>query len=228
MKKSALLIAFCVLAFVSCKKNPVTEPLKNVSRGTRRVSHYPIDATTRSYSYFKPGTYWIYKDSLSGYTDSVYVTHLDQGTSIQDSYNDTCDWFDVSTRSSFSGEKHIISVHRQAFYTIAISSHAFDTSGIDPQISVIDYKDSVYSTISSNYLNFPYVIETYNPCSVYLVENNVTLFTLNSVVIQDVLQIYNKPGTLRFLAPKYGLLRKVVNMSNPYAVWNLIRCHIIQ
>ena len=34
----------------------------------------PVDAGLKSNFSYKPGSYWIYKDSVSGATDSVYVT----------------------------------------------------------------------------------------------------------------------------------------------------------
>jgi hypothetical protein len=36
-----------------------------------------VDSATRQHFAFKPGSYWIYKDSVSGRVDSCYVTKLD-------------------------------------------------------------------------------------------------------------------------------------------------------
>jgi hypothetical protein len=36
-----------------------------------------VDSATRQHFLFKPGSYWIYKDSVSGRVDSCYVTKLD-------------------------------------------------------------------------------------------------------------------------------------------------------
>lgn len=37
--------------------------------------HIPIDADVLAHFNYKPGTYWIYRDSLSGQVDSFYVTY---------------------------------------------------------------------------------------------------------------------------------------------------------
>jgi hypothetical protein len=59
-----LLIAFCSL--LACRKN--------------NVPHYPINAALKVAFSFKPGTYWIYQDSLSGEIDSFYVENMVSGT----------------------------------------------------------------------------------------------------------------------------------------------------
>ena len=47
------------MGFTGCKKNPV----------------YKVDPALKATFSYQPGTYWIYKDSLSGRTDSFYVTN---------------------------------------------------------------------------------------------------------------------------------------------------------
>ncbi len=59
MKNITLSLLTIILIFSACKKN----------NGTI----VPVDAGLKSSFNYKPGSYWIYKDSLSGATDSVYV-----------------------------------------------------------------------------------------------------------------------------------------------------------
>ncbi|MBC7861932.1 MAG: hypothetical protein IAF38_03100 [Bacteroidia bacterium] len=60
------------LFFYSCKKDDPNSNVKNWG-----TVYAPQDI--KDLSYFKPGTYWIYKDSLSGQIDSVYVTDIAEG-----------------------------------------------------------------------------------------------------------------------------------------------------
>jgi hypothetical protein len=57
-------IAFIFFFFTSCRKK--YEPVNT----TETV---PVSSEIQSWCLFKPGTYWIYKDSVSGREDSVYV-----------------------------------------------------------------------------------------------------------------------------------------------------------
>lgn len=49
------------VAFAACKKSGSTTIV-------------PVDAGLKSQFNFKPGSYWVYRDSVSGETDSAYVT----------------------------------------------------------------------------------------------------------------------------------------------------------
>ena len=62
MKTNGLLIIFIIfiLSVFSCKKND-------------ELSHYPINSDLKSAFNYLPGTYWIYRDSISGEIDSFAV-----------------------------------------------------------------------------------------------------------------------------------------------------------
>jgi len=61
MKKAAFLVAIiCMMTMHSCKKN--NNPVVNVNAALKAAFNY------------MPGTYWIYKDSISGRVDSFFVT----------------------------------------------------------------------------------------------------------------------------------------------------------
>ncbi|MBK7183414.1 MAG: hypothetical protein IPH89_10985 [Bacteroidetes bacterium] len=65
MKKTILILISVLSVFVSCQYE--YEPYFAVPEQAIQLE----DLT--AYSYFKTGTYWIYKDSASGVEDSVYV-----------------------------------------------------------------------------------------------------------------------------------------------------------
>jgi len=62
MKYATLVVLAVLIIFSGCKKNP--------GNGTQIV---PIEAGLKANFGYQPGTYWIYKDSVSGETDSAYV-----------------------------------------------------------------------------------------------------------------------------------------------------------
>jgi hypothetical protein len=53
------------------------------------ITHYPINASLKAAFNYKVGSYWIYRDSISGMIDSFYVTDntYSNGTSPGDSYS---------------------------------------------------------------------------------------------------------------------------------------------
>jgi hypothetical protein len=57
----------CLLLFSCRKKNATVGPIPIV----------PVNDSLIKYYYYKPGTYWIYKDSLSGQVDSFAVEAVD-------------------------------------------------------------------------------------------------------------------------------------------------------
>jgi len=56
----ATVLCICITGMYSCKKNS-------------GIPHYTIDADLKTAFDFKPGTYWIYRDSISGRVDSFAV-----------------------------------------------------------------------------------------------------------------------------------------------------------
>ena len=60
MKNVVLSLLAIALVFAACKKNKTTI--------------VPVDAGLKSSFNYKTGSYWIYKDSISGAIDSIYVT----------------------------------------------------------------------------------------------------------------------------------------------------------
>ena len=53
-----------------------------------RKTNYPVNSDLKSSFSYKPGTYWIYRDSISGEMDSFYVTeqHLDNYKNEAENY----------------------------------------------------------------------------------------------------------------------------------------------
>ncbi len=95
IRLSFLFFVIC-LAIVSCKKEK-EDPYQN----------HMLAQETFDYGYFKVGTYWIYKDSITGAEDCVYVFYnYTQIDTIPENNSYEYDpglynWFDVKCHSTF-------------------------------------------------------------------------------------------------------------------------------
>lgn len=60
MKGPSFVVCFCsLILYIGCSKSE---------------THFPVDPYLINNFNYKPGTYWVYKDSLSGVEDSFFVT----------------------------------------------------------------------------------------------------------------------------------------------------------
>lgn len=96
-----LLIAYAFLltvSFTACEKEPPIPPGPTPDITPQAVYDY---------GFFKPGTYWIYEDSLTGSRDSVYVIYVKQGKDtldvLQGDGPKIYDRFEVKMYSTFEG-----------------------------------------------------------------------------------------------------------------------------
>jgi hypothetical protein len=106
-------LIFLFLFFYSCKKD---EPTNIKNWGT---VYAPQDI--KDLSYFKPGTFWIYKDSLSGQIDSVYVLAVDEGTQVvtadmKRGYTGNFEYYSIQMKSSLDTFNYFNYFH--GFYII--------------------------------------------------------------------------------------------------------------
>ena len=99
-----LFISICLTGCQKCKKKQ-PEPDLGFSS--------PVNTDLYAYAYFKPGTYWVYQDSISGILDSVYITFANKGTYTngdaevaQGYYRGTFSWFSCDAISSYDHYKY--------------------------------------------------------------------------------------------------------------------------
>ena len=113
MKKilTVLIIAVAGFCLLSCKK-------KN------NVQQVPVNDSLKAAFNFKPGTYWIYKDSLSGAIDSFAVT------------SNTDDFITVSTGTNNSASQEGI--------VIMITEHSISPATADTQLWKFYYAENMF------------------------------------------------------------------------------------
>lgn len=96
-----LLLYMPVLFLISCRKDPNATGGSGTNYGVM-----PIPQNLMDYSYFKPGTWWVYVDSISGQRDSLYVSSASQGyDTIKESagygYTGIFGWFNLRYYNSY-------------------------------------------------------------------------------------------------------------------------------
>ncbi|WP_303309545.1 hypothetical protein [Hymenobacter sp. BT730] len=108
MRKSILaflwLLALPLLATTCHKPQPEPEAV-------------PLPAELKAYTRFRPGTYWIYQDSVTGRLDSTWVVSLKDN--VYREYDHIDEWvpmkhevFGLRTRSAWGGTDVVYSVNR--------------------------------------------------------------------------------------------------------------------
>ncbi len=81
MKSANLAIFVPVIALASC--------------GKPKLETNPVNPALKADFNYKPGTYWIYRDSISGMIDSFYVTSNVAGTTVNEGANYSVDFITI-------------------------------------------------------------------------------------------------------------------------------------
>lgn len=219
-----LFAIICVTAFQGCKKDKNAEPEKGFSA--------QVNPDLYAYAYFKPGTYWVYQDSISGAIDSVYVTFANKGTYTngdaevaQGLYRGTFNWFTCNAISSYDHYKYQNwmdqssevngsppTVNRERFIMPGSGNKNGQTihiATILPGQHLTSYPDYIYYTFFyNNYIVFGNLV------------SSVQKWLNKKSMIDD------KQDTYYYLAKNVGIIRREQLDSNK--TWNLVRYHINQ
>ena len=189
-----------------------------------------IPQEVKDYTFFKEGTYWIYKDSASGIEDSVYVYYSYQEydtLSANNSYGlapGIYEWFEVKTRSEFYHYDYYYNLNSSfiSYSPLHVSvfrekSKPGDYVGATvcfiypPTIGITSYWYNDVTTVNNFYGNYNIGGNTYS--------NVVNIYETKNVTEND-------QKTHLFFAKNFGLVRK--ELIDSLQVWNMIRKNIIQ
>ena len=215
-------IAFLILAFCSCctdKEGGDPEPLPVID-APQEVKDYII---------FKPGTYWIYKDSTTGTEDSVFVYDFIEGHDTLYPNNAPAgiyEWFQVSTSSALDGYDYYYK-----YYADNIIEHPnYMVTVIREKLKPGDYVGEILCFIFPPNVGYVAYWGPYDVASVYQYFDSYILDNLsfqNTIEIHETVNITeNDQRTNFFFGKNYGIVRKELLDSN--RVWNLTRCNIVQ
>jgi hypothetical protein len=207
----------------SCKRSP--EPIDH-------GFNQPVNPDLYAYAYFKPGTYWVYQDSVSGILDSVYITFANKGTYTNGDkevakglYRGTFSWFTCDAISSYDHYRYrnwmdqsyevngsAPTVYRERY----IMPGSGNINGETIHISIVAIGEQLTS-----YPGYIYFESFYNILNINSnIFQNIQKWLNNKSMIDD------KQNTKYFISKNIGIIRREQLDSN--RTWNLIRYHIIQ
>lgn len=219
-----LFISIYLVSFFSCKKDAKTEPDTGFNT--------PVNTDLYAYAYFKPGTYWVYQDSISGILDSVYVTSAYKGTYTngdaevaQGYYRGTFSWFTSDAISSYDHYRY------QNWM-----DQSYEVNGGPPIVNRERYimpgsGNKNGQTIHTAIVDLGTTLYTY-PDKVIFLENHPNFTVLNSSFayvqkwVNKRSMIDNEQDTYYYIAKNVGIVRREQLDSN--RTWNLIRYNIVQ
>ncbi len=226
MKYFLIIVCFFIFASLGCSK---------------KYRDVPVDAKLKSAFYFKVGTSWVYKDSISGFVDSFYVTESHD------------DFFSTTDGSNLSIENIAIRVIEVNIFPLPIISdtHTWIFNYVQNVISLQYAEPKIYSgTVDfTPFVNFPYKnpIEAVGLTSPYIVncslDNTYDTMVINGNPYYKVAKVHQFANILHngyltntykfddvfWIAPNIGLVKIALNHSdvNYYRIWELIRCKIV-
>lgn len=224
MKKLAylLLISVCLTACQKCKKQP--KPELGYSG--------PVNHDLYAYAYFKPGTYWVYQDSISGILDSVYITYANSGTYTngdaevaQGYYRGTFNWFKCDAISSYDHYKYENWMDQSC-----------EVNGSAPTVNRVKIQMSGSGNGGGTTINTA-IVTVGKSLGVFLdyvtYEKYYDLFVVKSKGFPATQKWYNynsncddDQNAYYFIAKNVGIIRREQLDSN--RTWNLIRYNIVQ
>ena len=214
-KMKCILIGISLLGIVllsTCKKAPAAH-------------HDPIDSFLVANFNFKPGTYWIYKDSLTSEEDSFFVIDY-VFSSKQNSSNSTglADYISYDILQ-YNNKKDTISRWRMGMIYNEYGLYYFDKSG--NMLMINDY-----------FLITPYQIGLleYNDADSGYVTSTNSYYTVKSILYYDVVIFNHKTGN-NPLYPHYdntyyvstgiGIIKMDLNQDT-HNIWELERYKIVR
>jgi len=214
-----LLISFCSL--LACKKN--------------NVPHYPINAALKAAFSFKPGTYWIYQDSLSGEIDSFYVEGFASGTYSSANPSYTYDAIGVTIRECHDDDPNNIDSSQWGFglqqNTLAINDweKPYYSSGLsyEPYDYYYNYSGIDYSLAFS--MGYSYQNDTV----IVLNSININTTQFNNVSCAHFsgnTTVTSKFSDYIFIDSTVGMIKIILDHPNDsvYRNYNILRWKIIK
>ncbi len=212
MRRTFIFSVFLIVCY-SCRKEKETQP----------IAYLPVYEDLKQAFYYKPGTYWIYKDSLNGNVDSFAVvsSYLDSnailpGKGAAQAYNVVIN----VTEFSISNGGSIVSTWKWQLMGTALYSNLYYDSGS------LDY-----------YTPFLYVplyrtgMETSGPHGNHLDTDTFSACTVSGIVyrVAELHQYDNhhKYNDWFYVNGDVGIVKMRARcIDAQYHIWELQRCHI--
>lgn len=228
MKKLILLILLItplVLVINSCK------PGENNPKPGQ--TNFPVPQEVKDYMYFKPGTYWIYQDSISGALDTVKVT--DTLVSSQTKNGMYYEHYQTNTYSSYDKYFYYYKVNT------SFSDDCINNNENRPCYNILCVKTKPGNYIGELAVLFMPFWKSYSgnqyispgEYSGILIEDQINNLPTQIGDFKDVILIkstnnilFDKDDIRLFFSRKAGIVRK--EYLNKNQIWKLIQFNIIQ
>jgi hypothetical protein len=188
---------------------------------TKKTKSTAIDADVKKYFSFKKGTYWIYKDSVSGQMDSFAVEN-----------NNTVSYPGNSYNSAFDDETDYYWVYANGVINDTISGYwSLAQNGV-----------SLYYAENSDYFSGPLFVYPFTAGYTfeyrYIISNVYPTFHLNGNTYNTVAEIgqtgpfADSTGThtyndLFYVSTDAGIIKMKFNHGTMQRNWELVRYHIV-
>lgn len=182
-----------------------------------------------AYSYFKTGTYWIYKDSASGVEDSMFV------------YSDTSySYFQTGTAQEegnymFYGFKaHSVYDTYDYLYNISMGNYGLSTKSVGVErirTKPGDYVGETY-LMTNRFVDGEFAVLYTGTGTTYFKQtyDSISLLNQNYYAVAKYYDSKNaseyESPTNFYIAKNIGIIRK--EKLDTIQTWNLIRYHIVQ
>lgn len=198
---------------------------------------FPVPQEVKDYMYFKPGTYWVYKDSVNGVLDTAtvsnaYITSATEGEKYYEEANTICNssfdgfTYNVYVNTSFS-DKCLNENRASPCYNVLMSKYGNSqgyigesillfynlVEGFESRASLLGTGNSRVKLLSNNYI-----------CNIAgLSVDSVSVFVTTSS------RIFNNSTTVFYLSKGIGVVRKEIYETNGNKqIWNLIDYRVIK
>ena len=196
--------------------------------------NYPINNSLKAAFNFQPGTYWIYRDSISGDVDSFYV----QANGTGNNSNSAGYTYDLTEVQIFEVSA-LISIDTQ-YWQYYYLGNVIEVGYYGPKMHEADYAPFINYPFQDS-LTFPH----YGSSNLLNADSGsvariFTSYTLNTNVFTNVAETYqwynNNAGTgllfndIFFICPNIGIIK--MKLYHPLdainRVWELQRYHIVK
>ncbi|MBL7889224.1 MAG: hypothetical protein JNL24_06705 [Bacteroidia bacterium] len=222
MKKSFVFIVFVftLLLFNSCGKFEYEKYYE--------VPPAPL-ADLPAYSYFKTGTYWVYKDSASGVEDSVYVfadtSYLYHQTNTTQEEGDYM-FYGFRAYSNYDSCVY--------YYSISMGNYILTTKEVGALLrkyKQTDYIGATY-TMTNRFIDGDQIIY-YAAQGITYYKQSYDSLLIGTNVFRNVVKFHHTKDETMELSPSnvyfskhVGLVRKEKLSTNQ--IWELVRYQVIQ
>jgi hypothetical protein len=226
VKYSISIVLLTAFFFSACKKDKTLS-----QQQPQQIQYLAVQSDLFAMSWFRPGSYWVYRDSASARIDSIYVLGADSGNVLIG--HQLCQWFSVRYHSTYYKRDFRQDAH-SAPPTQTSIGHVGTISDPTTNLYTHVFNGTVELTDSSIFMKSPAwgTPPSSNPGYVWM-QSDTQTFVLNSQLLKQVDKLYQKNNRLNgnvpatvFLKPGYGVLS--VRVPDSSRVWNLVKYQVVQ